>query len=534
MIKKIFAILILSMFLLTSISATSAINIKSNNKERKKAFNSIGEINPIWAKSWKVADQGNDHGEDIAIDEKHGYIYVSGRGQSLDDRLFYNFLLQYDVDGKLQWYKILSKDEFDCGTSVCIDEDSFVYVSYNTGKEEEGEFLYMLKYDRFGNEIWSEPKICLEVGQQKQILIRSSVTDGNYVYMTGEIWGTGIGIYLLKTGIDQEDGCHQIAYWSLSDCQDYADSIIIHDNYIYISGCSSHNNNDFLDAIILKYDTNGALQWNLSFRYDTRTSVKSIVIHENNLYIAGSTGILDDYWNIYLMKYDLNGNQLWSEPVIWGEEFEEWFFSRSMTIDDEYIFIAGELVDYFGGASYDSTLLLRFNLDGDFDFAKIWVYGPSTYDIQSYDDHLYISGIGGIVGLDVFLLKCDYNGDHGSNARPSAPDINGELKGSVGRDYEYTLISTDPEGEDVYYHIYWGDGEVDEWIGPYPSGEEIRIKHTWLKKGTYTVRAKTQDIDGVESYWESLKVIMPRTRFVNNFLIRLLDQFPTIQEFLNL
>jgi len=68
-----------------------------------------------------------------------------------------------------------------------------------------------------------------------------------------------------------------------------------------------------------------------------------------------------------------------------------------------------------------------------------------------------------------------------SNQAPNTPDITGQTNGNAGTEYEYTFVTTDPDGDDVYYYVDWGDDTFEEWIGPYASGEEAKVKHTWVE-----------------------------------------------------
>ena len=90
--------------------------------------------------------------------------------------------------------------------------------------------------------------------------------------------------------------------------------------------------------------------------------------------------------------------------------------------------------------------------------------------------------------------------------------------------YEYTFSAADPDGNDLYYYIEWGDGTAEEWIGPYSSEEEAIADHMWKIRGTRSVRAKAKDVYGEESDWGTLEVTMPVT--INSFFIRLLEYFP--------
>ncbi len=89
----------------------------------------------------------------------------------------------------------------------------------------------------------------------------------------------------------------------------------------------------------------------------------------------------------------------------------------------------------------------------------------------------------------------------GGNNPPSAPLIDGPTSGDPGIEYNYTFVSTDPEDDDVYYLIDWGDGTTSGWIGPYPSGQIVEISHEWSEPGVYYIRAKARDIHGDESDW---------------------------------
>jgi len=86
------------------------------------------------------------------------------------------------------------------------------------------------------------------------------------------------------------------------------------------------------------------------------------------------------------------------------------------------------------------------------------------------------------------------------NEAPNKPVIDGPTNGTTSTSYDYTVISEDPEGDDVYYWVDWGDGTPGEWIGPYISGEEITVSHIWEEIGEYEIIAKSKD-DNYESAW---------------------------------
>jgi outer membrane protein assembly factor BamB len=112
---------------------------------------------------------------------------------------------------------------------------------------------------------------------------------------------------------------------------------------------------------------------------------------------------------------------------------------------------------------------------------------------------------------------------------PSTPTITGSTNGKIGQTYEYTIMSSDPEGNNISYYVDWGDATNTGWLGPYTSGHEIIVNHTWTKRGTYTIKAKVKDNYSAESSWGTLKVTIPKNKglFMNHpFLTWLFEWFP--------
>jgi hypothetical protein len=111
---------------------------------------------------------------------------------------------------------------------------------------------------------------------------------------------------------------------------------------------------------------------------------------------------------------------------------------------------------------------------------------------------------------------------------PVSPVISGKTSGTYNRVYEYTLKSTSPLGNDIYYWVEWGDLNITSWIGPYHSGEEVKISHKWYYPGTYHIIARAKDTDNLWGPWGELTVTMTKDKAINfnSLLLKLLGQFP--------
>jgi len=84
---------------------------------------------------------------------------------------------------------------------------------------------------------------------------------------------------------------------------------------------------------------------------------------------------------------------------------------------------------------------------------------------------------------------------------PTPPIISGPESGKTGLEYNFSFVSTDPSGFDLFYYIVWDDGTDDGWLGPYDSNVSMNISHIWEEKGTYTIQAKAKNTNGTESEW---------------------------------
>lgn len=96
-----------------------------------------------------------------------------------------------------------------------------------------------------------------------------------------------------------------------------------------------------------------------------------------------------------------------------------------------------------------------------------------------------------------------------NNTAPAKPSFSGPAKGKIGATLEYTVSALDAEGQQVSYFVDWGDGNTTGWLGPYDSGEQLIVNHTWQTKQTFTMKAKAKDTVGAESEWATLTVKIP-------------------------
>ena len=104
----------------------------------------------------------------------------------------------------------------------------------------------------------------------------------------------------------------------------------------------------------------------------------------------------------------------------------------------------------------------------------------------------------------------------------------------VLNDFKALTIFINKLNDEIYYFIDWGDNTSTDWIGPYDSGRNISLNHSWSEEGKYFIKAKSRDEFGVESDWATLEINMPNQKTFNQIskiILWLLDQFPFLQPY---
>ncbi len=128
-----------------------------------------------------------------------------------------------------------------------------------------------------------------------------------------------------------------------------------------------------------------------------------------------------------------------------------------------------------------------------------------------------------------------YNSRIGGNQPPIAPTIDGQIIGKTGKEYEYTIIGTDSEDDELYVIINWGDNTSSELLGPFSGNYTIKKKHAWDKKGNYIIKARAKDQLGWGP-WGTLEVTIPKNKsfiviqLFQNFLENHPQMFPILRQ----
>jgi len=157
----------------------------------------------------------------------------------------------------------------------------------------------------------------------------------------------------------------------------------------------------------------------------------------------------------------------------------------------------------------ESLINCTINLTGTFTKKNIGDTNTIYTNISLYKGtkgRLYIEN-----GTPEHLLYLDDDGDgdidryiypNSTFSPPEKPIIQTEaFFGKIAFEYNLLLSTIDPQDEEIFYQMNWGDGNTSDWIGPYTSGETVTVPHAWMEKGKFLVKVRALDSTCRVSEW---------------------------------
>jgi hypothetical protein len=178
------------------------------------------------------------------------------------------------------------------------------------------------------------------------------------------------------------------------------------------------------------------------------------------------------------------------------------------TVNHSYAFSAGPITDPEG----DSMYIMWAWGDGT---TTDWLGPYASGQIISMSHTWTRVGVYGVQAKlkDVYRAESNWSDPYlitiMKNEPPGTPTIEGNAEGRPDTTYLYTFETIDPEADDVFYYIDWGDNTTTGWLGPYSSGVQKTATHSWSQQGTYTIKIQAKDTWGAESEWGTISVKIP-------------------------
>lgn len=245
-----------------------------------------------------------------------GNVYVTGRGGN--DYL----TLKYASDGTLLWAATYngyageySEDE---AVGIAVDSEGNVYVTGTSDGGATGRDIATIKYDANGNQLWVARygDDGSASGEEARAI---AVDEAGNIYVCGRSSDpTTFGVSCVTIKYDSDGNPLWIAHFSGMGAAFPAALRLDHagNPLLACTTLSGDPENLRMAIVTLKYSVQGDLIWaayhNASSTSRDRASALA-VDRQGNIYVVGTTRKPSSSEDIVLVKYDPNGNLLWSD-----------------------------------------------------------------------------------------------------------------------------------------------------------------------------------------------------------------------------
>jgi hypothetical protein len=187
--------------------------------------------------------------------------------------------------------------------------------------------------------------------------------------------------------------------------------------------------------------------------------------------------------------------------IVFENTASEWLYAYTFGINteyDEYI----NLILTHGGSTWGSDHNSFW--DEGYDALFYFEYTETPYYHTAQDTMAHINATYAVKNMRLILATLAELAEAGLLSNPPAtPVLTGPNSGVIDVMYTFNAVTTEPDGENVYYFFDWGDGSNSGWLGPYTQGQQIAAQKAWSVEGTYTVRVKAKDINQAQSGWSA-------------------------------
>ena len=198
-------------------------------------------------------------------------------------------------------------------------------------------------------------------------------------------------------------------------------------------------------------------------------------------------------------------------------------YTRDDDDDTDYEMNQPPVADASEGEPYEGLVDEEITLDGSNSYDPdgeivewFWDFDDDTVETGEVITHSYSDP--GIYFVELMVTDDDGATDYYEtsvvinqpNRPPTNPVVNDSIStGKPNTKYIFTVVSTDPDGDDIRYIVDWGDETYDE-TGYIPNGSMATLNHTWTSMGIYNVNVSAVDENNAASGITELEITIDK------------------------
>jgi uncharacterized delta-60 repeat protein len=333
----------------------------------------FAQIDTSWV---RTLDAGFwEEAKSIVADDSNN-IYVAGWSYEWGSN--YDIIIaKYNPEGNLKWSKTINYTSGDQATHILFDPAGFIYVAgmVNGDYSHTGGSFCLMKYTLEGDSVWHFVDTYTYSGQVKAAHLDG---DGNIVLAGFEetsFSGTSADFVTMKIDPDGNQlWIKTFNNFGPGQSNRIWDMGIDKENNVFVTGSCDDTVNFYLDIVTIKYSPAGDSVWKrqLNGPGNYFDSARKILTDSNgNIYVAGV--IMYDspaQSDIILIKYDPNGETIWSETYNYQPAPQSFDDVTDLAISESgELYLCG-ISSYSNAQASNRLLVMKYNAQGD----TLWTY----------------------------------------------------------------------------------------------------------------------------------------------------------------
>lgn len=317
------------------------------------------------------------------------------------------YLIKTDLNGNVKWSKKYGGKKWDVCVNVKQTPDGYILVGATKSFGEGDKDVYIIKTDLEGEKLWEKTFGGNKLDSGSGI---DQTLDGGYIFTCGTYsFGEGeMDIYLIKTD-SKGNKMWEKTFGGKKDDSGYYVKEIADGGFIIGGPTRSYNSDGQEEIFLMKTDSTGNQIWiktygcsgNKYFQNARQLSDGNFIITG---YIESSNTKGKD---IYLLKVDSNGNEIWSESFVGNKD--EMGFDVCQTSDRGFIIVGGTIDE-------SNPSLIKTDINGKELWRKTFraEYARGYSILQTIEGDYIVVGYEGSFykeKADAFFMKINSNGN---------------------------------------------------------------------------------------------------------------------------
>jgi len=386
------------------------------------------------------------------------------------------WILKADENGNKSWEEGFGGDEHDFAYCVKEIRDGNYSLAGRYRQSSDNDAC-LVKVDSDGDDLWMR-----RYDENEWDEAYSVVQTANGSYLIGT---TTFGlIFANQNGVMQSNISYGYTPTCIRPCSD--------GNYFLLGSRSSY-------ARMTKIRPNGAVIWDKTYGKRNGDHFRDICeMSDGSLAIVGDTTSYgyggSDTW---LMKTNGTGDELWNRTY-GGSKYERGYF---VSETPELGLVFGGWTTSYAETNGDAWVLLVNSTGEEIDNVTVEA-GHADYfrhGARISSTEFVACGVTNVKGSEDGWL-CKFSIQE-SSAPPATPEtLAGPASGQCNISYDFSVNTSDPEGDDVRYIFDWGDGNGTT-TALFPSDQTVDISYCWLRGGTFSVKVMAEDENEQTSGW---------------------------------